>query len=149
MKVKMAVTVLLAMMFAATPGWAVLGEYENSVASDQQVMRGQIRAIARQGYSLKEITAPNGAVVREFVSPAGLVFGVSWQGPRMPNLQQLLGSYFPQVEQASQARKRRGGPLIVRTDKLVVVSAGHMRAFHGIAYAPDLLPKNVSAEVVR
>jgi len=29
------------------------------------------------------------------------------------------------------------------------VSGGHMRAFHGSAYVPSLLPKNVSAEVVR
>jgi len=29
------------------------------------------------------------------------------------------------------------------------VSGGHMRGFHGSAYVPSLLPKNVSAEEVR
>jgi Protein of unknown function (DUF2844) len=149
---KIAWAVLFAMMLAPAPGWAVLGEYENSIASDQQVMRGQVRAMPRQGYSLHEITGPGGAAVREFVSPAGRVFGVAWQGRFMPNLQQLLGSYFPQFQQAARSRLRNRSPrnpVVLRSDQVVIVSAGHMRSFNGIAYVPSLMPKNVTAEVVR
>jgi len=138
------------MLFLGTaPAWAVLGEYESSVSLDQQVLRGEIRAEVRQGYKLHQITSPNGAVVREYVSPDGKVFGISWQGPFMPNLQQLLGSYSTEVQQAAQSKVRRGGPLVVKKDNFVFVSGGHMRFFRGRAYVPSLLPNNISAEVVR
>jgi Protein of unknown function (DUF2844) len=141
--------VVLVLLLGSTPGWAVLGEYENSVATDQQRMHAQLRETAGQGFSVKQLSSANGHVVREYVSPAGLVFGVSWQSPTMPNLQQLLGSYFGQLQQAAQSKRQRRGPLVVRTKDFVLVSGGHMRSFHGVAYIPSLLPANVSAEVVR
>jgi len=142
--------ILVMLVLGTAPAWAVLGEYESSVSLDQQVLRGEIREEVRQGYKLHQITTPNGTVVREYVSPEGKVFGITWQGPFMPNLQQLLGSYTAEVQQAVQSRTRlRGAPLIVRTNDLVFVSAGHMRFFRGSAYVPGLLPNNISAEVVR
>ena len=142
--------VLLILTLGAVPAGAVLGEYESSVSLDQQHMRGEDRVTTGQGYKLHQITSPNGAVVSEYVSPQGKVFGVSWRAPYIPNLQQLLGSYTTQVQQAAQAQtRRRGAPLIVRTNDFVFVSGGHMRSFHGSAYVPSLLPQNVPAEVVR
>ena len=142
--------VLLILTLGAAPAWAVLGEYESSVSLDRETMRGEERVISAQGYKLHQITSPTGAVVTEYVSSEGKVFGVSWRAPVIPNLEQLLGSYIAPVQQAAQAQKRRrGGPFIVRAGDLVFVSGGHMRAFHGSAYVPSLLPKNVSAEVVR
>lgn len=142
--------VLLVLTLATAPAWAVLGEYESSVGLDQQYMRGEDRVTMAQGYKLHQITSPNGAVVSEYVTPQGRVFGVSWRAPFIPNLQQLLGSYIVPVQQAAQARTRRtGAPLVVRTSGLVFVSGGHMRAFHGSAYVPSLIPQNVSPEVVR
>jgi len=142
--------VLLILTLGAVPAGAVLGEYESSVSLDQKYMRGEDRVTTGQGYKLHQITSPNGAVVSEYVSPQGKVFGVSWRAPFIPNLQQLLGSYTAQVQQAAQAQtRRRGAPLIVRTSDFVFVNGGHMRAFHGSAYVPSLLPPNVSPEVVR
>jgi hypothetical protein len=142
--------VLLILTLGAAPARAVLGEYESSVSLDQQSMRAEVRVTTAQGYKFHQITAPNGAMVREYVSPEGKVFGIAWQSPFIPNLQQLLGSYFTQVQQAAQSQtRRRGGPFVVRTSDFVFASGGHMRSFHGSAYVPSLLPKNVSAEVVR
>jgi len=147
---KTALVVLLILAVGATPAWAVLGEDEPSVSLDQEYMRGEIRAEAHQGYRLHQITSPNGAAVREYVSPEGKVFGISWQAPFMPNLQQLLGSYFTYVQEVTRSQvRRRGGPLVVRKNDFVFVSGGHMRSFHGHAYVPSLLPPNVSAEVVQ
>ena len=148
---KTALGVLLSLLVGVGPAWAVLGEYESSVGLDQQAMRGEIRKEARQGYNLHQITAADGTVVREFVSPAGLVFGIAWQASHMPNLQQLLGSNITELQQALQSKTRRhsGGPLIVRTDKLVFASGGHLRSFHGYAYVPNLVPKNITTEVVQ
>jgi hypothetical protein len=71
-----------------------LGEYETSVSVDQQYMGGEVRVTTGQGYRLHQIISPNGAVVSEYVSPEGKVFGISWRAPFMPNMEQLLGSYF-------------------------------------------------------
>jgi len=142
--------VLLVLALGTGPGWAVLGEYESSVNLDQKSMRGEDRVIQAQGYKLHQITSPNGVVVTEYVSPQGRVFGVSWRAPFVPNLEQLLGSYITPVQKAAQAQtRRRSGPFMVRANDFVFVNGGHMRAFHGSAYVPSLLPQNVPAEVVR
>jgi hypothetical protein len=146
---KATMTALLALVLGATPLWAVLGEQVESVNSDQKVMRGEVRAFALQGYSIQQVTGADRTVVKEYVTPTGMVFGISWRGPVMPNLRELLGSYFAQFQQAAQSRVRRRGPLVLRTDQFVVESGGHLRSFQGRAYVPSLLPKNVPAEVVR
>lgn len=146
---KIFLAILVTLFLGSTQGWAVLGEYENSITSDQHHMHAQLRETVNPGYSIKQLSTASGRVVREYVSPGGLVFGVSWQGPTMPDLRQLLGSYFNQLQQAIQSRRRRGGPLLVQERDFVLVSGGHMRSYHGVAYVPSLLPSNVSAEVVR
>jgi hypothetical protein len=141
---------LFLLMMGTVPAWAVLGEYESSISVDQEVLQGQRREEARTGYRLHTITSANGAVVKEFVSPAGKVFGISWQAPNMPRLDQLLGANMTELEQALQGRKgHRGGPLVVETPKLVFVSGGHSRFFIGRAYVPSLVPAGVSMEGVR
>jgi hypothetical protein len=137
------VVILFSCFVPAPPVWAVLGQPAGSVRSDQQRMRGQVRSVSHPDYSIQQITAPDGGVVDEYVSPSGIVFAVSWRTRTMPNLAQLLGSYFPQMRQASQSSRIRRRGLIVRTNQLVVESGGHMRAFHGRAYIPALLPPNV------
>lgn len=146
---KTAFAFLWVCLLGAAPAWAVLGEYESSISSDQKVMRGEVREMTLEGYSVHQIMGADRSVVREYVSPDGRVFGISWQGPTLPNLEQLLGSYYAPWQQAAQSRTRRRGPLVLRTEQLVVESGGHMRSFHGRAYLPGLMPKNVSAEVVR
>lgn len=143
------VTLCLVLLLGSVPGWAVLGEYANSVTTDQQQMHAQLHEAVRHGYTVRQLTSADGRTVREFVSPAGMVFGIAWQGPLMPDLRQLLGSYFTQLQQASRSRRRRGGPLVIRSKNFVLVSGGHMRSFRGMAYAPNLLPEGVPAEVVR
>ena len=146
---KILVSVLAVLLLGSVPGWAVLVEYANSVTTDQQRMHAQLRQTARQGYSIKELSRADGQTVKEYVSPTGMVFAITWKGPVMPNLRQLLGSYYGQLQQAAQNRRRRRGPLVIRSKDLVLASGGHMRAFHGVAYVPKLWPSNVPAEVVR
>jgi Protein of unknown function (DUF2844) len=147
---RIAIAFMAFLLLRAAPSWAVLGQPVASVSSDQQRMRGQIRSISSQGYSVQQIKAPDGDIVNEYVSPAGTVFAVTWQTRTMPNLQQLFGSYFTQFQQASQAgtRRRRGG-IILRTNQLVVESGGHMRAFRGRAYVPSLVPSNVPLTAIQ
>jgi hypothetical protein len=144
------VGVLLTLILATAPAWAALGEYESSVSLDQQALRSEDRVQTFQAYKVHELTSANGTIVREYVSPEGKVFGIAWKGHFAPDMRQLLGPSYAEFQQALQSRApRRGAPLIVRTDELVFVSAGHMRAYYGHAYVPSLVPSNISAEVVR
>jgi len=141
---------LLILILGAAPAWAVLGQPESTVGTDGQFLRGLVRDEAHEGYRLHLITDASGTVVREYVSPAGIVFGISWQGPFVPSMQQLLGTYFTHLQQYAQSQTRRhGGPLIIQNDNFVFSTGGHMRSYHGRAYVPSLLPTNVSPEVVQ
>ena len=98
---------------------------------------------------MQQIAAPDGSVVNQFVSPSGIVFGVSWQGATIPDLSQLLGEYFPEFQQAARSLGRKRGGIGVKTDRVVVESGGHMRAFRGRAYVPALVPESLSPAVIQ
>lgn len=124
--------------------WAVLGGKASSVQSDQVQMKAAIRpGTQTTQYSVQTLTTPSGITIKEFADTSGNVFAVTWQGPFMPNLRQLLGQYFSTY--VSTARKHHGGlhHRSVVDPNLVVHSQGHMRAFSGIAYLPAKLPKGV------
>ena len=132
------------------PTFATLGENENSVQKDQSQMRTSARITRASTHTVHELTTPAGHVIREYVSPSGTVFGVSWEGPSKPDLRQLLGSHWDEFIQASDQLQRRGrGPLLIQLPDLVVVSAGHMRAFSGKAYLPQAMPSGVRAEDIQ
>ncbi len=131
----------------ALPAWASLGGDVTSVQADQLHMQGTRRTTAAAAYTVHEIQAANGTVVREFVASNGKVFAVAWHGPWMPDLHQLLGTYFDQFVQARQSESNaRPGrrPVKVEQPGLVVENGGHLRAFSGRAYAPDMLPAGVT-----
>jgi len=144
---------LAALAFALfSPAFASLGGDVGSVQQDQARIKGTIQLHASGPYTVHEITAPTGTTVREYVSPEGRVFGVAWQGPFVPDLKQILGTYFQQYSAAVRTRKatyvgRR--PLNIQEPGLVVQSSGHMRAYFGRAYVPDMLPQGVTEEVIR
>ncbi|CAG4903540.1 DUF2844 domain-containing protein [Paraburkholderia saeva] len=107
---------------------------------------------APASYTVRETTFGSGTVVHEYVSSAGTVFGIAWQGPQMPDLADLLGSYFPQyvaAEQAARAALGRRGVSAVTQDTLVVRSGGHMGAFAGVAWLPQALPAGVSGQDIQ
>jgi hypothetical protein len=133
-----------------------------SAASAAAAAQGNASAVARQAvqsavsststtsaaYTVQQTTLANGTVVREYLTPAGTVFGVAWSGPQPPDLATLLGSYFPQYVagvKASHAAGRVRGPGVVEQSGLVVHAGGHMGAFSGQAWLPQALPAGVSA----
>jgi hypothetical protein len=101
-------------------------------------------------YSVHEMMSDSGATVREFATPEGKIFAVAWQGPFHPDYQQLLGSYFAQLQQASgQQRLTRRAPVMIETPGFVFQSFGHFRALAGRAYVPQMLPTGVGVEEIR
>ncbi|HXA78088.1 MAG TPA: DUF2844 domain-containing protein [Candidatus Acidoferrales bacterium] len=131
---------------------ASLGGNFTSVEADQAKMQASLKTTSKDLYSIHEIHVPNDVVVREFVSPAGSVFGVAWKGPARPDLRQLLGPYFDAFAKAAQTQKTRRvgrGPLVILQAGLVVEMGGHTRSFFGRAYDPRMVPSGVPTEEIR
>jgi hypothetical protein len=142
---------ILLSLFAITalPGWAVLGGAAESVAIDQANLQANRKVVQRQDYTVHEISRSDGTMIREYVSPGGKVFGVSWSGPVIPDLSQLLGSYNTEFQNTLRAKRGRRNAVAVRNSDLVVESSGHPRAFYGRAFLNSMLPGGVTQEMVK
>ena len=131
---------------------AALGESADSVASDRRALSAAQRGTqVRNRYTIQEI-ASDSTVVREYVSPSGIVFGIAWNGLTYPNLTPLLGSYASEYQTVLKQVQRKPGfrrRQFVRTDRLVVEKWGHMRNLQGRAYAPALIPPGVSVDEIK
>ncbi|HYS64190.1 MAG TPA: DUF2844 domain-containing protein [Paraburkholderia sp.] len=129
----------------------------SAASGAQSVMRSASGAAssssASASYTVRETTLGNGTLVREYLATDGSVFGIAWRGPQMPDLNELLGSYFPQyVAGVKAVRAARGGghgPVTVDQSSLVVHSGGHMGAFNGQAWLPPALPAGVSGSDIQ
>lgn len=131
------------------PAFCVLGQDVSSVASDQAHLKAFTRVQVTSSYTVHEMRTPTGTTVRQFASPAGTVFAVTWEG-FSPDLQQLLGEYFEQyVAAASSQQARRGRGVYIDTGDLVVETGGHMRFVVGRAYLRSQVPQGVDADELR
>ncbi len=134
------------------PASAELGGYADSVQVDQAKMKASRKVTQNKGYTVHEIQTPTKIVVREFVGPDGHVFGVAWQGPALPDLAQLFGSYYGQYSDAIKTETRTYAghrPVNIQQPRLVVQGGGHMLGHFGRAYVPDMLPEGVSTDAIR
>ena len=144
MKLPRAVLVTLTAVCISAPALAALGGDATTVESDRASMKAALRVTPGVDYDVHEIQTAGGTVIHEYVSAQGKVFAVSWRGPGIPDLRQMLGSYYDEFAQAIAAPHYNHHHLTVRTPNVVVESSGHMRAFFGRAWAPALLPQSFS-----
>jgi Protein of unknown function (DUF2844) len=139
---------LLASLVAAivcAPALAALGGDAASVETDRLHLKGSVRVAPTVDYVMHEIQTPAGITVREYLSEDGKVFALSWRGPGIPDLRQMLGGYYSEfAQQAASVTQHNHHHLTVQTAHVVVESSGHTRAFFGRAWAPALLPSNFS-----
>jgi hypothetical protein len=140
---------LSALTAAALPGWATLGGSTESVATDQIKLQARRAVREMRAYAVHEIRRDDGTLIREYVTPSGKVFAVSWSAPVLPDLSQLLGSYNIEFQGAVRAKRIGRGAVVVHNPDLVVESGGHMRAFYGRAYLNSMLPNGVTSEIVK
>ena len=143
------IVIVWGVWLGASPAWAILGQPAASVRTDQQALQAQRRTVAYDSYVVEHLEAADGTVVREYVSRAGQVFGLAWQGPTVPDMTQLLGAYFPAYQEALPAAVPQRGPWRVQTGALVVELSGHLGAFAGRAYLPSLVPSPLTPEVIQ
>jgi hypothetical protein len=133
-----AAALLLPMVCHATLG----GAPSTDAQASSKVLRAA-PASSSSPYSVHESRTADGVTIREYATPDNIVFAVSWQGPTRPNMQALLGNYFPNLVAAADQGPRGTGPLIASSGELKVESVGRQGAFAGKAYVPRLVPANV------
>lgn len=141
--------VALLLIFLPLHAKAALGGDVTSMNADRAHMKGSLDVRQSGLFTVHEIKAANRTMVREYISPAGVVFAVGWQSQFIPDMQQLLGAYFEQYSQGVKQLKasyvgRR--PLDLQLSGLVVQMSGHMRAYSGRAYIPEQVPQGVKVE---
>ncbi|WP_233888735.1 DUF2844 domain-containing protein [Paraburkholderia flagellata] len=132
--------------------FAALGDKVTTVATDRAQMMAQRGTQSAPSYTVEELRLPGGTLVREYVNPAGIVFGVTWQGPEMPDLAQLLGTYMDEARTGVKAfREKHGGvgPVAVSSGGLVLQAGGHMGQYRGRAYLPAAIPASVTVEAIQ
>jgi hypothetical protein len=142
--IRFLIHLLLLATCLSAPALAALGGDATSVESDRASLKGALRVTERVDYAVHEIATSAGVRVREYVSPRGQVFAVSWRGPGRPDVGQLLGKYAQQLAPEMRAAHYNHHQLSLRTPEVVLQSSGRTRAFFGRAWAPGLLPENFS-----
>lgn len=130
---------------------AELGGKLDSVRSDQAKMKASLRVDAKPTFTVHALESQTGNKINEYVNIDDVVFAVSWNGPTMPNLQQLLGStYFDRYTTELAASKHAArGPILIQQSDFVIHSGGRLRAFSGKAYVPSLLPAGFDLDEIQ
>lgn len=148
-----AVVCLSAGLALCGPAQAELGAAPSTFSNGLSVKLAQRQIDSGSIYTVRETTLSSGTVVREYVSSAGTVFGVAWQGPIRPQLSSLLGTtYFSQFSQqvaATQSVHTVHAPVSIETSTLDVQLAGHMGAHIGHAWLPQALPSGLSGTDIK
>jgi len=107
-------------------------------------MKGLTRPAPAGALQKQQLQLPSGTIVTEYLGAGGAVYAVTWHGPSLPNLRQVLGNYFSAYQSAAQTPVVRHRLVRVNSADLVVESSGKMRAFVGRAWLPALLPSGVT-----
>jgi hypothetical protein len=142
----------VALLAPAGPGRAALGEPVDPIAADQKAALSAVQPFptVKNGYTVQEIRS-DAVVLREYVSSAGIVFAVAWNGLIHPDLTPLLGSHAGAYEEALRQTPPKPGSrhLQVKTSQIIVEKWGQMRNLQGRAYVPALLPPGMSADEIQ
>ena len=96
----------------------------------------------------QESTDANQIRVRQYVSSSGQVYAVSWDGPAMPDVAALLGTWFDRYRQEASAALPNASGLHssrVSGSDLMVETAVRLRDFSGRAWLPSALPAGITA----
>jgi hypothetical protein len=139
---------------AAVPCFASLGGAPSTFAGASTAH--QARALAAAGasggnaaYSVDTTTLAGGTTVREYVGADGVVFAVTWNGPFLPDLRELLGRHFATLTSESARHPKAGrGQVRVAQPDVTIESGGHMRAYAGRAWINGRLPAGFDTDTL-
>ena len=139
------VTAALALLCSApAPVRAALGDTETSVSTDMARFKASRRITTHGSFTVHQLQTAENSIIREYISPAGAVFAVSWQGPYKPSMRLLLGPHFDHYASAPRTAGSTRSQLRIDQPNLVVHAVGHIRYFAGVAFVPQLMPADVT-----
>jgi hypothetical protein len=127
---------------------AELGGDLASVHRDREAWGGALQTRRASRYVVYEVATP-ALTVAQYVSPAGKVFAVRWQGRAAPDLKRLLGAHYAVYMSALATRRGSHHVLELALPNLVVQATRYLRYGSGRAYVPALLPQGLAPEEVR
>jgi hypothetical protein len=136
------VGIFLAAALTGAPAHATLGGDADSVVENQHELHAAHAVEKLDAGERHRLKLASGMIIHEYLS-AGRVYAVTWRGSRMPDLRQLLGPYFEQLEQHRVRRRGSHHASQSTGDDLVVQSSGHGHSFAGRAWVPSLVPAGV------
>jgi hypothetical protein len=97
-----------------------------------------------QAYDRHDLTTSSGTRIRQYVSRAGTVFAVSFEGPVVPDLKVLLGTRYGDYVVATASRRINHKVLTIDSPNLAMQVVKLPRGFSARAFAPDLVPAGVA-----
>jgi hypothetical protein len=142
----LAASVVCVGLCAGRTASATLGGDVASIAVNHERLGGERHVLKLATGERHELQLPSGIRVHQYVSSAGAVYAIAWSGPRMPDLRELLGIYFPRMAQASRVPTGGHTLMVKKGDDLVVQSTGHRGTFVGRAWVPSLVPPGINLD---
>ena len=132
---------LVAAAFFSCSSWAGLGGPPAKLQAHAIKEASSRVSTAAGSYTVMQKELDSGTTVRQYLDGAGIVFAVSWSGPFLPDLKEILGVHFDaMVAQAGKRRNDQRSRLALRRSDVVIDSAGRMGAFEGRAWVPAKVP---------
>jgi hypothetical protein len=123
---------------------AALGGDTASVLGDQQALGATRAVIPGALYTLHELHAADGVLLREYADASGRVFALSWQGPHVPDVTHLLGAAADRYLAAAKGGRGGHHVMTIREPDLEVSLLRLPRGWRAHALLPMALPLGVS-----
>jgi hypothetical protein len=138
----------LAAAFFSGGSWAGLGAAPGHWPTQVAAARSSTVSTGLGAYTVVQHQLDSGTLIQEFVDGSGTVFAVSWSGPFLPDLKELLGAHFDAMAAQGATQGAQHSRLAVQSSDAVIVSTGHMGAFEGRAWLPSRLPPGFDARAM-
>jgi len=135
-------SVFLILMWLPLSANAYLGERTTASV-------GVMKQAAASGSQMRaQTTNTTDFTIKEFIDSTGIVYAVRWDGAMLPDINALLGEYFPEYKIAIATTPYRVPRRHLKADSgnLSIRQFGHPGALSGLIYLKNRLPANVQPE---
>lgn len=112
-------------------------DFGGNALSQRRIQQAQ----ATGSVTYRETVLNTGTVIHEYLGDDGEVYAVTWKGPLLPDLRELLGGHYGALAQAGAPGRHGSGQLQIRRDDLVLETRGQMGAFEGRGWLPPRVPR--------
>jgi hypothetical protein len=132
--------VILGLFLFQTPARATLGERAVASLAQNKSLVTPNNTTVRFQSSVDDVVT-----IKEFIDSTGIIYAIRWDGPRPPDLNSLLGQFFPEYKVAIVSTPFRvpHRRLMADSDNLHISQFGRPGNLSGIVYLKNRLPANI------